>query len=62
MSKEIYRQAVELIMELSELAPEDYLQVKMTMLAVARCQQAKDFLYMVFAQAEKNRPLLIEAR
>lgn len=62
MSKEIYRQAAELIMELSELTPEDYLQVKMTMLAVTRCQPAKDFLYIVFAQAEKNRPLLIEAR
>lgn len=62
MSKEIYRQAAELILELSELTPEDYMQVKMTMLAVTRCQQAREFLNRVFILTERNRPLLIEAR
>lgn len=62
MNKEIYRQAAELILELSELTPEDYMQVKMTMLAVTRCQQAREFLSMVFILTERNRPLLIEAR
>ena len=62
MSKEIYRRAAELILELSELTPEDYLQVKMTMLAVTRCQQTREFLKRVFILTERNRPLLIEVR
>lgn len=49
----------ELVQELKKLSPEDYLEIKLMLLACAATNWGKTFLEKVFYVVERQRPLLI---
>lgn len=62
INEQIIRLAAELISELAKATPEDYLQIKLMMLSVARLPKVKAYLQKVFCLAEEKRPLLLEMK
>lgn len=62
MNEQIRQLGAELVLELSRSTPEDYLEIKLMMLAYSRHEKVKEFLQKVFTLAEERRPLLIEMK
>ena len=62
INEQIVRLVTELINELANATPEDYLQTKLMMLSVARLPKVKAYLQKVFCLAEEKRPLLLEMK
>ena len=62
INEEVRRVGAELVIELSKATPEDYLQMKLMMLAAVRQPKVEVFLQRVFTLAEERRPLLIEMK
>lgn len=54
--------AVEFIQELKWLPADDYLRIKLMLMAGASTYNVKAFLQVVFNATERNRPLLIETK
>lgn len=54
--------AAELIFELSQTTPDDFIQLKLLTLSAARSDKVKAFLQKVFLLAAERRPLLIEMK
>lgn len=60
---ECERLTVEFVEELTKTASDDYLEIKMVLLAVAKEKpRLIKFLHSAFEFAEKRRPLLIEMK
>lgn len=52
----------EFVQELAAFAPDDYLKVKLMMIAEASTVRVQTFLHNVFTLTEEKRPLLIEMK
>ena len=60
MDEKLLKIAAELIEELKEAPPDDYLQIKLMLLSVVRHKAVDSFLHKIFQLAEERRPLLLE--
>lgn len=58
----VYSLAAEFIQELKWLPADDYLRIKLMLMAGAPTYNVKAVLQVVFNATERNRPLLIEVR
>ena len=56
----VYSLAAEFVRELTPLPTDDYLRIKLMLMANAPTCNVKAFLQVVFDTAERQRPLLIE--
>lgn len=59
---EICSLVAEFIQELKELSVDDYLRIKLIMLAGAPIYEVKTFMQLVFYMSESWRPLLISTK
>lgn len=59
---EICSLAAEFIQELKEFSVDDYLRIKLIMLAGAPTYKVKAFMQLIFCMSESRRPLLISTK